>query len=258
MIHPGRIVYFEGNDNFRDLGGYTNDQGRQIKWGLVYRAGKLDKLTTNDHEIFSALQIRTVVDFRRRDEVASYPNNLPSKQDINYVHLPIVSGINGISIIEDVKKKEKSTENIDGEELMLKANKYYVSKAREQCAKLMLLLQDPQNLPLVFHCSAGKDRTGFAAAMLLFALGISRETILEDYLLSNTCRKNSNQFKLKDLKDDPKAKKLVQSLLEVKRDYLDSAYQEIDTLYGSLKKYLEQGLGLGDTEIEKLKNNLLQ
>jgi len=257
-INPGRIVHFEGTTNFRDLGGYVNNQGREIKWGLVYRAGKLDNLTAIDQEIFNALEIKTVVDFRRHDEVATSPNNLLKTPSLTYIHLPIVSGVNGISIIEDVIKKERSTQDIDGDQLMRKANKYYVSKAKEQCARFLSLLQNKENLPLVFHCSAGKDRTGYAAAMLLFALGLSRETILEDYLLSNECRKDSNQAKLASLNDNPIAKNLVKSLLEVKRDYLDSAYEEIDSLYGSLRKYLEQGLQLGDKELELLRSNLLE
>ncbi len=258
MVHPGRIVHFEGTDNFRDLGGYRNEQGKEIKWGLIYRAGKLSQLTEDDHEIFSALQIKTVVDFRRHDEIAEFPDNLPSSYHLNYIHLPVVSGVNGLSIVEDLLRTGKKPKNINGEELMRKANKYYVSKAREQCAKLMALLQNERNLPLVFHCSAGKDRTGFAAALLLFALGIPRETILEDYLLSNECRNINNNLKLDKLKDNASGKLMLKSLLEVKRDYLDSAYQEIDMLYGSVKKYLEQGLRLGYKDMDSLRDKFLQ
>jgi protein-tyrosine phosphatase len=257
-IHPGRKVHFEGSDNFRDLGGYATPEGKSTKWGILYRAGKLSELTEKDIEILTALKIKTIIDFRREDELDKEPDKLPNSNQIKHIHLPIISGINGLAIVEEVINTGNANMDIKGEELMLKANRYYVSKARKQYATLFKLLQRKRNLPLVFHCSAGKDRTGLAAALILHALNIPRETILEDYLESNEHRKEATKAKLNMIQNNLPAKELILPLLEVKRDYLDSAYQEIDKLYGSVSNYLEKGLGTGPEELEMIKENLLE
>lgn len=257
MIHPGRKIHFEGTENFRDLGGYSSPENETTKWGVIYRAGKLNELTDGDNEIFTALNIKTVVDFRRNDEIEEAPDRFPDSSLTNYIHLPVVSGISGMSIIENALNNKYDIEE-DTEKLMHKANRHYVSNALAQYSAFFKLLVHEENFPLVFHCSAGKDRTGFAAAILLSILGISRDTILEDFLESNIHRKEEVNKKIEKIKDNITAQKIVLPLLTVKRDYLDVAYNEIEKLYGTPEKYYEKGLHLSEDEIEKIKKNLLE
>jgi len=257
MIHPGRKIHFEGTDNFRDLGGYPSQENETTKWGVLYRAGKLSELTESDSEIFTALSIKTVVDFRRKDEIEVDPDIFPDASLTNYIHLPVVSGINGLTIIEDALNNKYDID-VDSEKLMQKANRQYVSNALAQYSAFFKLLVHEENFPLVFHCSAGKDRTGFAAAILLSMLGVSRDIILEDYLESNIHRDEEVNKKIEKIKDNITAQKIVLPLLKVKREFLDTAYNEIEKLYGSTQKYLEKGLNLSNDDIEKIKKNLLE
>ncbi|MEM1137677.1 MAG: tyrosine-protein phosphatase [Bacteroidota bacterium] len=255
-IHPGRLVHFEGTTNFRDLGGYENIHGKTIKWGKIYRSDRLNKLSEEDQDMLLALKVNTIVDFRRNDEVKAFPNSLPKEKNINIIHLPVISGINGIGVIEDLVNGNSET-NLDGTEMMHKANVFYVCKAREQFSNFLRLLTDEKNLPLIFHCAAGKDRTGFAAALLLSALEIPKKIIIEDYLLSNYYRQTHIVKKMNEAakKINPE---LIRPLLEVKKEYLQAAFNEIMRLYGSVNKFLSNALGLTANDIQKLKSNFLE
>ncbi|MBT30185.1 MAG: hypothetical protein CMO01_11045 [Thalassobius sp.] len=255
-IHPGRLIHLDGTDNFRDLGGYKNKNGLTVKWGKLYRSGRLNNLSESDHEIISILKIKTIVDFRRKDEIEKHPNILPVENKINSVNLPITSGVNGAGLTRQILAGEKNID-VDGHEMMLNAYTFYSTKAQEEYKEFFRLLLKSDNCPLLFHCTAGKDRTGFAAAMLLSALDIPKEIIFEDYLLTNHFRKVFNEEKMAGAENDTELE-IIKSFVEVRNAYLEKSFQEIEQLSGSVENYLFSELKLGSEEINQLKRNFLE
>jgi protein-tyrosine phosphatase len=176
-----RRVPLEGCTNMRDIGGYAADGGRRVRFGQVFRAASLAGLTAADLPRFAALGLRTVVDLRGVAEGAKAPSRLPSPGP-EIVALPIEPSV-GASL-RDILATGRAT----GEDVLTLLARAYTAYATDKLPiyrRLLALVADPARRPLAFHCSAGKDRTGFAAALLLMALGVGSDAILEDYLATN-------------------------------------------------------------------------
>lgn len=235
-----RYIKLEGGFNTRDLGGIVNMDGRTIKKGLLFRGGDLNKLTTNDISILEKLGIHTVVDFRSAAEIKLKPNkSIPSvKTDVN---LPIMDG--------DVGKALDNFKELDLSQFLVEENKNFVrnEQYRENYRKFFELVQNPNETPILYHCTYGKDRTGFATAMILFALGVDEKTIYEDYLSSNEYLETVNA---EILKEHPEVKDLV----TVRLDYLKAAVDLIKENYGTVDKFLTDVLKI---DINKMKNMYL-
>ncbi|WP_020532718.1 tyrosine-protein phosphatase [Flexithrix dorotheae] len=253
--HPKRLVKLEGTDNFRDLGGYSTEDGKTVKWGKIFRANRMDLLTDNDFREIENLGLKTVFDFRRTDEVEKAPHRLPGYMDITIHNYPIISGAYGFQAIRKMIDSG-GEEMVDGVALMKAANKYYANKAYPQYKALFQLLLNSE-VPLVFNCSAGKDRTGFGAALILIALGVSKETVIADYLLTNYYRKKHNEKLLNEVSKsiDPE---LVRPILEVREEYLEVAFGELIKTFGSFEKYFEKALNVGRQDLERLRNYYLE
>lgn len=232
-----RNIKLEGGFNTRDLGGIVTTDGRTIKKGLLYRGGDLNGLTPNDISVFEKLGIHTVVDFRSPTEIKLKPNkSIPSvKTDIN---LPIMDG--------DVGKALDNFENIDMAQFLVDGNKNFVKNEqyRENYRKFFELVQNPQQTPILYHCTYGKDRTGFATAMILFSLGVDEKTVFEDYLSSNEYLEAVNA---EILKEHPEVKDAV----TVRLDYLKAALDVIKEDYGSVDKFLKDMLKV---DVDKMKS----
>jgi len=259
-----RHVPLAGQPNFRDLGGYAAGDGRRIKWGVVYRAGELSQLTDDDVGRLSQLGIRTVVDLRSQEEVSARgEGRVPSGAQI--VPLPIASSDMFAKLIPMFLKGDFSQVPPD---LLDKVNRMLVSEFTEQYASLLRALSDPANRPLVFHCTQGKDRAGFGAAMVLSALGVPWETVVEDYLLSNHFRKEENDKMLGMIRGfaarhgGPEGEEVafsrVEGLLYVKEQSLQAAHAEIMERHGSVEVFLTEGLGCSTEGLERLRDDLLE
>ncbi|MBX2840429.1 MAG: tyrosine-protein phosphatase [Flammeovirgaceae bacterium] len=253
--HPKRLVKLEGTDNFRDLGGYSTEDGKIVKWGKIFRANRMNTLTDNDFREIENIGLKTVFDFRRTDEVQKAPNRLPAYMDIAFHNHPIISGAYGFQAIRRMIDSG-GDEMVDGVALMKAANKYYANRAHPQYTALFQLLLSSE-VPLVFHCSAGKDRTGFGAAIILIALGVSKETVIADYLLTNYYRKKHNEKILTEVAEniDPE---LIRPILEVREEYLEVAFGELIKTFGSFEAYFEKALNLDEKNIEQLRNFYLE
>lgn len=241
-----------------------------MKWGLIYRAGQLNELTDEDLAVLKKLQIRTVVDFRGTDEVESRgKDRLP--EGVRSVSYPI--GVGG----PPPKPKEEPAPPASpappvaaGErpDFMLEATRSIMSQRTEVYAALIRELADPANRPLVFHCTAGKDRAGIGAAIVLNMLGVPWETVRDDYLLSNYYRKEENERELGKIRADMSQKQGIppeevditpfEAMFSVKPEYLDAARDEVLRKYGSMEAYFRQGLGISDETVLKLRNELLE
>jgi protein-tyrosine phosphatase len=254
-----RHIKLEGQPNFRDLGGYKTTDGRTVKWGLIYRAGQLSKLTDSDLSRLKDLNIRTVVDLRGQAEVERGKDLLPE-------------GARGVNFPIDVgslpKEPAPAGSTAPQGDFMLEATKSIMLYRTDVYAGLIRELAVPQNRPLVFHCTAGKDRAGVGAAIVLTLLGVPWETVREDYLLSNYYRKAENERDLKNIRDSiakrdgiPPEKVDVssyESMYYVKPEYIDAAHQAVIKKYGSMENYLKQGLGISDETINRLRSELLE
>lgn len=259
-----RHVSLAGQPNFRDLGGYAAGDGRRVKWGVVYRSGELSQLTHDDVGRLGELGIKAVVDLRSPEEVSARgQGRLPPGARV--VTLPIASSDIFTKLIPMFLKGDFSELPPD---LLDKVNRVLVRDFTEQYAGLLRAVGDAANRPLVFHCTQGKDRAGFGAALLLSALGVPWETVLEDYLLSNRFRKEENDKMLGMIRrfagnlGGPEGEEIafsrVEGLLYVKEQSLQAAHAEIIERHGSIEGFLTGGLGCSVEDLQRLRDDLLE
>jgi protein-tyrosine phosphatase len=241
-----RVLPLQGGHNFRDLGGYRTADGRTVKWGLLYRSGEMHDLTRADYAYLQKLGIRTVCDFRDTRERATEPTLWPAG------HSP--------KVLSDDYALDMSSLRLPGDPAgwthdqvvtaMTATYPKLLDQFRGQYRRMFaeLLAGD---VPLAFHCTAGKDRTGVAAALLLTALGVPRATIIDDYLLSNQhmapmpAHPTGFWAKL-----SPEA---ARTFAGVDRRYIDAVFAVTDRHPGGTMGYLKDELGLGAPEIARLR-----
>lgn len=235
LAEPSRVLPIEGAYNVRDLGGYPAAANKTVKWRTVIHSGDLNHLTDRDLSYLDSLGVVTFVDFRDTDEFERAPDRKPASLK-NYCSLPIGTG--------DIIKMQAMTPDLAATALV-DANKYLVRHNQAVFRELFQLLKDAENTPLLFHCSAGKDRTGLGAALFLASLGVDRETIMQDYLLTNEC--------LKDKYADVVGRMpFLKPLFEVREEYLLAAFEVIDQEYGGMENYLTQQLQVDLTKMRAL------
>ncbi len=220
-----RELSVAGAYNIRDLGGYAGAGGKTVKWRTVMRSGDLNKLTDADLEYLASIPVVSYVDFRDSNEIKTAPDRRPATLKNDFA-IPVEAG----SVIElkDVRSGDRG-------DLLVWGNRMFVRDFQPEFTKFFSILSDPSNAPLLFHCSAGKDRTGYAAAMFLSALGVDRETVIEDYMLSAELLRDKYAA---DVKRYPE----LGPLMTVQRRYIEGAFEVIDSEYGGVENYLTQYL----------------
>ncbi len=239
-----RRLPLEGASNFRDLGGYETVDGRFVRWGLLYRSDDLADLTDADLAYLSHLDLALVCDLRSPDERESQPSRLPRTNAPQVAHLPIhVGGSSSADVAAQLRSGQ-----LDPVQLLVEANRAFVTTHSAPFRGVLQRISEPANLPTLIHCTAGKDRTGFASAMVLLALGVSRETVLEDYMLTNRYV----------AEPDGGNAEFFRALWGVRREYLQAALDTIDQNYGSVEVYLRDGLGITDELRDNLRELLLR
>jgi len=261
MVARERQVPLVRQQNFRDLGGYEAEDGRTVKWGVVYRSGELSQLDDGDVAKLSELGIKTVVDLRSQEEIAARgEGRLPPEATLRA--MPIASSDMFAKIIPMMLAGNFSEVPTD---LLDQVNRLLAAEFTAEFGALLRMLADPRNRPLVFHCTQGKDRTGFGAAVILSALGVPWERVVEDYLLSNHYRKAENEKLLEMLRgfaSDGESEEIaferVQGLLYVKETSLQAALNEIVGRHGSFEGYLDRALGFPQDSLRRLRDDLLE
>jgi protein-tyrosine phosphatase len=247
-----RVVPLEGGINFRDLGGYETEDGRRVRWGQVYRSARLSELTDGDVARIAALGIHTVVDFRQSEDAGEYPDRLP--EGVDYQHMPV---------FEDAPMSHRRA-LLNRHRLLDAFAGVYVNHVVERGAPafgdLIRLLADESHLPLVFHCTVGKDRTGVAAALVLRALGVPRETVVNDYLLTNHLAQvfiDEVDAQVRERNTRLIAAEQLYPLMAASPRLIGAALDHIDTRYGGVEPYLRQRAGLSDDTLDRLREVLL-
>jgi protein-tyrosine phosphatase len=239
-----RAGILENAPNFRDLGGYVTTGGQKIKWEKVFRSQSFAQLNDHDIKKMKELGIKTVIDFRDNEEVRKAPSNLPD--DINIIHLPIGVG-NNDSILNVIQTASGKLDSIQCIYFMEEANRRFVIEFVPQYRAFFAILLNPKNYPLAFHCTAGKDRTGFAAAMLLSALDVNWNTIMEDYLLTNQYLNPPEPEQI-----PAGAMPFIRQIWGVRASYLNAARDEIIKRYKNIDNYLQNELNIGNAEKKQL------
>lgn len=241
-----RSMQLHGASNFRDLGGYHGHEGRQVRWRRLFRSDHLAALTERDKAVLSDVGLRRVFDFRGVIERQSAVCVLPQAT----VHsLPIEPTVVGWLAEQERSGKQPNAQ--DTSRLMRETYRAFAADNRPRYRELFLHLLESDS-PLVFHCTAGKDRTGFAAALILFALGVPHDTVKQDYLLTNTHLKRQPN-------PESSLPEEVQTVLHrVEEDFLQAAMEVVDKDFGGHGGYLRSGLGLGDADLERLRKLYLE
>jgi len=241
-----RVIPLEGASNLRDLGGWRVADGRRLRHGIIFRSASLARLTEADVATLAELRIRTVCDLRGEREAEYAPSRLPRSAE--HVPLPIEPTV-GASL-RDLLAREAST----GEDVVLLLGRAYIDYVTThlgQYRRMFDLLLQPERHALLFHCSAGKDRTGLGAALLLTALGATRETVVADYVATD--RFWRREYALPAGTPKPLADALYETHPHLLHAALDSAIER----YGSEAALLEHGLGLDARRLTALREMLL-
>ena len=253
-LNRSRRIALSGVRNFRDLGGYRTVDGHMIRRGLLYRSANLHNLNDKDIQKLDHLSLRKIIDFRAGIEKINEPDRLPTDHIIQVIEIPILDSSTNVAKAVEQQIKDGMVDGINPAELLIETNMELAAKFAPQYRQFIHEVLEADGLPLLFHCAAGKDRTGFAAAILLRILGVPQETVIYDYLLSN-------QYYFKPLRHclimmvitkGWKATSVVAGFLEVKAAYLATAFETIDWQYGSFDKYVLRGLDLTKEQVEHL------
>jgi protein-tyrosine phosphatase len=251
VVAAERMLPFQGAENFRDLGGYRASGGRRVKWGQIFRSDALHALTPTDLTLCEALGFRTVYDLRREHERTRAPNVLPAS--VHTVVLPIGNDdVSAEGLMQRIRDGETS------EALLIDVYYDLVDTAADTFAELLTQLVDPGSEPALFHCAAGKDRTGIAAALLLTVLGVSEEDVLSDYELTPPYRNADRADDLQALLTRYSlAPEVFAGLFGAPRQAMRAALDRIRDTHGGVQRYLTERGGMEPRVIDDLRGLLL-
>lgn len=249
VVSAERRLPFAGAWNFRDLGGYRTDSGLRTRWGKVFRADALHALTPADQATLSGLGLRAVYDLRSEAERQSKPNALPDADRPRTVEIPLLGATAG-------RRMELAVS--DGEAFLLDVYRRIIAESAPVFGRLLGGLAEPDGLPAVFHCAAGKDRTGLSAAILLCLLGVDEEDVLDDYEMTSRNRREVNHQEilttLTELGMPPEA---AAGLLTTPRWVMQTILTELREGYGGAEGYVTGPVGMSTDTVAELRRLLL-
>jgi protein-tyrosine phosphatase len=243
-----RVLPLQGGQNFRELGGYPTADGHTIRWGLLYRSGSMHWLTAADYAYLGKLGIRTVCDFRDTQERAVEAVDWPANTTPNIL-TDDYRNVNGIGKPDQSWTAEKARQTMIDlyPHLLAQFNGQYRRMFRELLAG---------HAPLAFNCTAGKDRTGVAAALLLTALGVARETVIQDYALSNQYFDPAKAIRTPALAQQPWNQlppAAHSALAAADPSYIEAVLHVLDAHAGGADGYLHDELGLSAGDLTQLR-----
>jgi protein-tyrosine phosphatase len=257
-------VELDGAVNVRDIGGYRTAYATTVTRGRLYRGDALNTLTDPDLAAIAALRLRTVIDFRTLGEVlVTGPDRLP--RGLAPIAIPVSGGdLAGVyEVVASGNHRRQRRELGDGRAaaLMVQINRGFVAdpRQREMFGAALRLLCTPGRLPALYHCSGGKDRCGWMTAIVLTILGVSRELVIRDYLLSNDFHRTEYQKLRYDLLKTGIIgdQELIRPVLEQSPTYLGAAFDEAEYRYGSFATFVKHGLETGESALHELRMSML-
>lgn len=249
-----------GAPNFRDLGGLVTEDGRTLRSGLLYRSESLSDLTDDDLQTLIQLEIALVCDLRSTWECARFPSRLPaSAPEILAMPISVDLRAEKGELLEQLGRTPTEQIALD---YMLGSYRAYPLAFAPGLRNLFTRIIDGPALPLLFHCAAGKDRTGFLAAILLRALGVNHERVMQDYLATALHWAPPRSIALlrtalRDIIQGEAPLATLQRLGAVTENYLNASFETIEQQHGGLQQYLEEHAGLNDSRLQLLRERLL-
>lgn len=260
---PGQSLGIASVPNLRNLGGYKTENGATVARGLVYRSNELHNITVSDMALLAKLNLKTAFDLRTSAEREISLDELPA--GVNSVWLNVMADIPGAGagdlseLLADPAKANRDLGNGKAEALFSRAYRQSVSLPSSKIAyrQLFLSLGDKNNLPALFHCASGKDRTGWAAAALLTILGVPMETVKKDYLRSNEYILPQYEKATREFIAAGGSPSIPSAIFGVKEEYLDAAFDEMTIQYGSIENYFTEGLGISAAQQTALREVFL-
>ena len=229
---PNGYTFLENQPNFRSLEGILTAGGKRFRKNLVYRSGSLNKLSPGDIGRLQDIGLATVIDFRSDREVESYPSEI----------IPSVKQTFRITIADEAR--DRAMELLDRndamglEQILVTDYRRMIRNDSGRFAEFFRVLEQAGDLPLVYHCAAGKDRTGIATVLLLSALGVETDIIMRDYFLSNERLESFINKLITKICEQGKNGEIIRPMMEVRPEYLRAALDEIETSFGGIENYL--------------------
>lgn len=244
--------------NFRELGGYTVNDGRTIPHNIFFRSGALNLLNKEELAEFDKLSIRFILDLRTKEEVSENPD--PFFEDVEYLRYSGVLSQKG----EDIDFSPNGMRQIGskGKDQLSKLTEYYKQMPfNNEAIRVLIQNVSSYNTPLLFHCASGKDRTGIAAMLILLLLGADEQTVIEDYILSNVYLKEDIEKEMvlyqNLIKKDPSLQKLLLMLRGVNRDIIIETMNSIKERYVTYDDYFVSEHSLSKTDLIRIRNHYL-
>ncbi|OCA87546.1 hypothetical protein A8F94_06695 [Bacillus sp. FJAT-27225] len=261
MLTVARELEFEKIHNFRDIGGLPTKNGRRMKAGILYRSDDLSALSKKDLASLEEIGLRMVCDLRTVNERRSRPNRIPPHWGMREFHVPIQHGSQDLSTLDLFKILNSNTDSLDFENVIHDFYRCLVEERKDQVRQIFELIDVEDHVPALIHCTGGKDRTGYIAALFQLLAGVPYETVINQYLLSNEriaekMKKRERYLRMLSLYRIPPEK--FQPMLAVDRKHLDFAIGQIHKEYGTVEAYLTKGCGLKLSQIKKIRMMLVE
>jgi len=245
-----RVIHLKGTTNTRDLGGYKTGDDRTVRWRQIIRSENLSRLTASDFQLLEEIGVKTVVDLRTEREYEQSPTVWQGDHPPVFYHFPIGDAHNDwFNAQRKMIKSNRFTEE-ESLEHMVEGYRMIVEEGPASLQKMMDLVLDQSNWPILIHCSAGKDRAGVATALILEALGVDRATIMEDFLLTNEVGKSEKKALVlsKERKKSGSGRNFGKGpsadawfpIVGVRPEMLEAFYTSVDEKYGSMDAFLTE------------------
>lgn len=257
-----REIDLKGTTNTRDIGGYQTGDLRTIKQGQIIRSENLSRLTANDFQKLEEIGLKTVIDLRTKHEHEKAPTVWLGDNPPQFFHFPVGDAENDwFKAQRTMMRKNRFTEE-QSHELMVDGYRMIAEEGTPSYEKLMEVVLDQSNWPVLIHCNAGKDRAGVAVTLILEALDVDRETIMEEYLLTNEMGRSEEKAELM-ARESKKYKKRGKTpsasawypVVGVQAEMLDAFYASVDKQYGSMDTFLTE-LGVDQDARDALATSL--
>lgn len=249
-LPPGTSLSIASVPNLRDAGGYPTTDGGMVRHGLVYRSNQLGPIGAPDMARIAALNLKNAFDLRTAAERKAAPDKIPagvSSVWLNVLADASASAPAGLGVLmHDPKSANAALGGGRIEHMFEEGYREFVSlgSARTSYRKLFVSLSDPDQLPSLYHCTTGKDRTGWASAALLTLLGVPRETVMADFLKSNAYVLPLYVSEIDAFAAAGGDRSIAEAVFGVKRQYLDAAFDEMAKRFGRIEDYFDKGLGI--------------
>ena len=248
-----------GATNFRSLGGLRTVDGRRLRPHALMRADRLSGLSTDDWNTLAQTGIATICDLRSDAERAEQPNRIPPHLAVHEMRCDIRNDLRADPALARLLLDDPSARG--AERVMVEIYRRFPRYMGSTLSAIVDRLLDG-GAPLLVHCSAGKDRTGFVIAMLLHALGVPEPVIRQDYLASRTwpgadSHRASLESRLGTLIPTEELRAAVDTVLDVRESYFDAALEAVDAEFGSIARYFERAAGIDADRLALLRSRLL-